>query len=156
MDEPEADLRAQVRDKALQLLTRREHSFAELRQKLLARDFSAELIEEVLEALVQRGHLSDRRYAEALASHRAKNGYGPIYISQELREKGVDTGIAEAALSAVEMSWIDIADARHQSHFKGQPPQDYSDWSRRAAYLKRRGFQTEIILKVLGEWSSRG
>ncbi|MGB1612605.1 MAG: hypothetical protein ACPHCM_03900, partial [Arenicellales bacterium] len=43
MDEPEADLRAQVRDKALQLLTRREHSFAELRQKLLARDFSAEL-----------------------------------------------------------------------------------------------------------------
>ncbi|MEK9786515.1 MAG: regulatory protein RecX [Gammaproteobacteria bacterium] len=156
MDEPEADLRAQVRDKALQLLTRREHSFAELRQKLLARDFSAELIEEVLDVLVQRGHLSDRRYAEALASHRAKNGYGPIYISQELREKGVNAGIAEAALSAVEMSWIDIADARHQSHFKGQPPKDYSDWSRRAAYLKRRGFQTEIILKVLGEWSSRG
>lgn len=155
-DRSDADLPAQVREKALQLLARREHSFAELRQKLLSRQFPPDLIDELLAKLEARGDLSDQRYAEALASHRAKNGYGPAYIRQELREKGVDSTIASTAIEGVEVSWKDSAAARYQSHFKSSVIEDYADWSRRAAYLKRRGFDTEIIFQVLGEWSSPG
>lgn len=156
MSEPEADLPAQVRDKALRLLTRREHSLEELRQKLSQRGFPHDVISVVLQELKARGDLSDLRYAQAMVSHRAKKGYGPVYIRQELRERGVDSGLIESALIEGEFSWATVALGRYKGHFKDEPIADYADWARRASYLKRRGFETGTILEVLGEWVSPG
>ena len=52
MSDPDADLRAQVRDKALGLLARREHSRDELQQKLIQRGFESPLISQVLDEMV--------------------------------------------------------------------------------------------------------
>jgi regulatory protein len=131
MSDPDADLYAEVRDKALKLLTRREHSRSELQQKLFQRGFEDPLIEQVLSELCARNQLSDSRYAQALVSHRAKTGYGPEYIRQELRARNVDPLIIDEALAG-------------------------ADWARRASYLQRRGFDMETIRQVLGEWQSPG
>jgi len=156
MSDPDADLRTQVRDKALGLLARREHSRGELQQKLLQRGYESPLISQVLDELCARDELSDSRYAQALVSHRAKTGYGPAYIRQELRERSIDPNIIDSALAEAECSWTEIASARYTSHFPNHVIQDYKDWARRASYLQRRGFDTETIRQVLGEWQSPG
>jgi len=156
MSDAEADPRAQVRDKALGLLVRREHSRGELQQKLIQRGFESPLVNQVLDELCARNELSDTRYAQALISHRTKTGYGPAYIRQELRERSVDPGIIDAALAETACSWIEIASAKHASHFPDPVIRDYKDWARRASYLQRRGFDTETIRQVLGEWQSPG
>ena len=74
MNDPDADLYGEIRDKALKLLTRREHSRRELQQKLFQRGFENPLVDRVLEELCARNQLSDVRYAQALVSHRAKTG----------------------------------------------------------------------------------
>ena len=156
MSDLDADLYAEVRDKALSLLTRREHSRSELQQKLFQRGFDSALIEEVLSELCARNQLSDVRYAQALVSHRAKTGYGPDYIRQELRERSVDPLIIDEALVGAECSWLEVATAKHAGHFPDPVIQDYKDWARRASYLQRRGFDMETIRQVLGEWQSPG
>ena len=156
MSDPDADLYAEVRDKALNLLTRREHSRSELQQKLFQRGFDSVLIEQVLGELCARNQLSDVRYAQALVSHRAKTGYGPDYIRQELRERSVDPLIIDEALVGAECSWLEVATAKHAGHFPDPVIQDYKDWARRASYLQRRGFDIETIRQVLGEWQSPG
>ena len=156
MSDPDADLRAQVRDKALDLLARREHSRGELQQKLLQRGYESPLISQVLDELCARDELSDSRYAQALVSHRAKSGYGPAYIRKELRERSIDPKLIDSVLAEAECSWTEIASARYASHFPNRVIQDYRDWARRASYLQRRGFDTDTIRQVLGEWRSPG
>ena len=51
MSDAIADPRAQVRDKALGLLVRREHSRGELQQKLIQRGLESPLIDQVLDEL---------------------------------------------------------------------------------------------------------
>ena len=156
MNEPDADPYNEIRDKAMKLLTRREHSRRELQQKLLQRGFEFSLVDRVLDELCARNQLSDVRYAEALVSHRLKTGYGPDYIRQELRQRSVDPLIIDEALAGAEWSWSEVAAARHAAHFPNPVIQDYKDWARRASYLQRRGFDIETIRQVLGEWQSPG
>jgi len=156
MSDAIADPRAQVREKALSLLVRREHSRGELQQKLIQRGFESSLIDQVLDELCASNELSDTRYAQALISHRAKAGYGPAYIRQELRERSVAPEIIDTSLVEAEFSWIKIASAKHASRFPDPVIQDYKDWARRASYLQRRGFDTQTIRQVLGEWQSPG
>ena len=61
MSDANADPRAQVRDKALSLLVRREHSRGELQLKLIKRGFESPLIDQVLDELCARNELSDTR-----------------------------------------------------------------------------------------------
>ncbi|MED5250325.1 MAG: regulatory protein RecX [Pseudomonadota bacterium] len=156
MNDPDADLYGEIRDKALKLLTRREHSRRELQQKLFQRGFENPLVDRVLEELCARNQLSDARYAQVLVSHRAKTGYGPDYIRQELRERSVEPLIIEEALAGAECSWPAVAAAKHAAHFPNPVIKDYKDWARRASYLQRRGFDIETIREVLGEWQSPG
>ena len=96
MNDPDADLYSEIRDKALKLLARREHSRRELQQKLFQRGFENPLVDRILDELWARNQLSDVRYAEALVSHRAKTGYGPDYIRQELRQRALQQHLRAA------------------------------------------------------------
>ena len=54
-----------VRLAAMRLLTRREHSCQELKQKLERKGFNAGLVEDITAQLQQEGLLSDVRFAES-------------------------------------------------------------------------------------------
>jgi SOS response regulatory protein OraA/RecX len=89
----------QARAKALDLLAVRDHSAAELRLKLLRREFSRETIEQVTASLQERGLLDDLRYAEGwLRMRLRKNPSGQAVLSAELAARGVDRRTAELAL----------------------------------------------------------
>lgn len=156
MEASSADLQAQVRDRAWMLLARREHSVEELRQKLVQRGFESQAVDSVLADLKKRGDISDVRFAETMISHRAKSGYGPAYIRQELRKKGITSDLVASALDSADICWREIATLKYTARFAGESILDYKEWTRRASYLKRRGFDSQIIVEILGEWETRG
>lgn len=89
-------------DKGVSLLSVREHTEKELREKLL-RSFSAEETDKAVALLKGQGYLSDSRYAEAfLRSRMRRVPEGRPLLLLRLREKGVD---AETASKAVERFW---------------------------------------------------
>ena len=156
MEASSADLQAQVRDRAWMLLARREHSVEELRQKLVQRGFESQAVDSVLADLKERGDISDVRFAETMISHRAKSGYGPAYIRQELRKKGITSDLVASALDSADICWREIATLSYTARYAGESILDYKEWARRASYLQRRGFDSQIIVEILGEWETRG
>ena len=62
--------------RAVNLLSRREHSQAELRAKLLKADFELNDIDATIEKLTQANIQSDARFAENYLRYRSQRGYG--------------------------------------------------------------------------------
>ena len=88
------------RRKALELLTRREHSRQELLRKLVQRGIDEESAETAVDDMAERGWQDDERFAQSLARSRASSGQGPLRIRAELRMHGIDDAAIEAALEA--------------------------------------------------------
>jgi regulatory protein len=88
--------RYMCREKAVELLARREHSSAELHRKLRERSFSAGTIREVLQELRERSWLDDERFARLYAETRLRRKpMGASKLSEELQRKGVPRAITE-------------------------------------------------------------
>ncbi len=87
-----------AREAAMRLLTVRERSAAELRQRLKQKGFSPEPVEEVIDRLKAAGLQSDQRFAELYASNAGSiRGLSARRIQNDLRGKGVDAELASAA-----------------------------------------------------------
>lgn len=142
---------AEVRDNALRLLARREHSAQELRQKLLLREHPAELIDAAIRELAEQNLLSDARFAEAFVRSRGTRGYGPQRIRAELRQRGVDPTVAEDSLRSSEEDWQARALAQYRKRFGTQPPRDVAERSKRYRFLMNRGFTTDQVRRVLDD-----
>lgn len=140
---PEPSLRA----RALRYLARREHSREELRRKLMAHAAEGEDVEPLLDDLVQRGWLSDARFAEQSIRSRSRR-FGPLKLAQQLRAKGIDEETiargfrraAEEGASSVEGVW------RTRFH---AAPADERERARQARFLQGRGFPLEDVMRFL-------
>ena len=139
-----------LRQKALQLLTRREHSRFELAQKL-AKLGSAEEITAVLDHLEQTGLLSDQRTVAAyLSSHAAR--FGAAKLKAVLRVKGIAGELIDAGLGGDMADTLGSEESRAREVWRrkfAHPPVDRRDWARQARFLQSRGFSTEAITKTL-------
>lgn len=138
-----------LRQKALRLLSRREHSRAELARKL-AGIGTPEEIEILLADLQQRNLLSDARMADAyLRSHGGR--FGVARLRQDLRAKGIEPALIEAGIEAATLdAEIERARALWQRKF-GTAPGDAKEWARQARFLQSRGFPVDVIHKLLRE-----
>ena len=138
-----------LRERALGLLARREHSRLELRRKLADDDLAPVTLEGVLDDLAAAGLQSDRRYAESFVRSRIARGQGPVRIRQELRRRGVEAALAEQALEEAEADWTDLLREAHRKRFGDAPPDDRREQARRARFLAQRGFPEAAIRKLL-------
>jgi regulatory protein len=83
-------------DKALKLLTRRDHFRAELVEKLRRKGFDKDDIDRALERLGELRLLDDAALAERFVEFRSVDrGWGPQRLVMELRRRGVDGNLAE-------------------------------------------------------------
>ena len=78
-----------IYNKALDILSRREHSSKELTQKLIKKFDNETLILEVTHKLIANNLLNDARFAEMYTLARKKKGFGPKKIFYELLTKGL-------------------------------------------------------------------
>ena len=140
---------AQVQRAAVGLLARREHSARELRGKLIAKGYPAELVSSALEQLGAQGLLSDARFAEVFARSRANKGYGVARIAQELRLRGVDDEQIAPVLSAAKETWREQITHVRRKRFGEALPQTNADRAKQARFLLQRGFTSEQVRAVL-------
>lgn len=131
--------------RALSLLTRREHSKKELVRKLAVRGIEAEDARAAIEKLAGNGWQDDNRFAASLLRARAGGGYGPIRIRAELAMHGLDREAVEAALDAFNGDWTHNARALACRRFGEQAFNDRGLQRKAADFLFRRGFASEQI-----------
>lgn len=90
------------RTKAIDLLSRREHSTFELTNKLRLRDFSKSEIEATLPLLKEKNYLNDRRFTEMFIITRLrKKPEGKIIIIKRLQQKGIPYSLADEIYDSV-------------------------------------------------------
>lgn len=142
---PEPD---QLRERALRLLARREHSRAELVRKLERTGFVRTDIDPLLDAFEAKNWLSDRRFAESyVADHRARAG--SVKLAYDLRQRGVSDSVIETVLNDNRDSELDRARDVWQKKF-GAAPADAAEKARQMRFLQSRGFTTEVIRRAIG------
>ena len=134
-----------ARRTALDLLARREHSLAELRGKLAAREFAQEEIDATLDRLAREGLASDERFAEAFIAAHVRKGQGPVRLRAELQRRGVGADIIAAHLAAADRDWLALAREVRQRRFGAAGPRDFRERARQSRFLEYRGFTMEQI-----------
>lgn len=140
---PERD----IREVALNLLARREHSRLELHHKLTQRGYDSAQVLAVLDQLIADDWLSEQRFAEVYASNRADKGYGPLRIRRELRERGIDDDIITTVLKPLADLWQINLRKLYQRRFES--PKDLADQAKQQRFLRHRGFTHDQIQHAL-------
>lgn len=136
-----------LKGRALQLLSRREHSRPELERKLAAHETEPGELARVLDALQARGYIDEQRVIDSLLHQRAAR-LGASRLRQELDARGVDPAAAAEALAQIRDSEPERARALWQKRF-GEPPKDARERGRQMRFLLSRGFSAEIAARVL-------
>ena len=142
-------------DWAGKILSRREHSEAELRRKMQTKGFGAEAIEQTCLRLKELGWLNDARFAAVFARDLVEvRRLGPFVVRAKLREKGLEDDIVERALSEVSnpeterrrlRQWIE----RRSRSLNESDPRKRRDKLFR--FLAQKGFEMDMIRNVLEE-----
>ena len=148
MSEQESVSPAEIREAALRLLARREHSRLELTRKLTRRGWAMSDVDPVVDELAAENLQSDERFAEGYVRQRAAKAYGPMRIRGELSERGIDRNQAARAMEAESPDWLGIAAAWYERRYGPEPPADLKEKSRRQQALARRGFAHEHIREL--------
>ena len=136
--------------RALGLLTRREHSRMELTRKLAVRGVEKGEAAATVDKLAQAGWQDDARFAESLARARANAGYGPLHIRAELAAHGLDAEKIGAALAACEDDWANTARRLIARRFLSGRHQDPKHRRKAIDFLLRRGFERSVAFAVAG------
>jgi regulatory protein len=136
-----------LRERALRLLARREHSRAELVRKLGQAGFAQNEIDPLLDEFEEKNWLSDRRFAESyVADHRARAG--SIKLAYDLRQRGVSDALIESVLSQNRDSELERAREVWRKKF-GAVAANATEKAKQIRFMQSRGFALETIQKTL-------
>ena len=136
-----------LRERALAMLARREHTRVEMTRKLSPYSEYSEQVEQLLDALVACGWLSETRFAESRANALARK-FGSRKIEHDLRSRGVSAEVVEHAVEQARTQELDNCRAAWQRKF-GVLPQNAAERGRQMRFLAGRGFSTEAVRQVL-------
>lgn len=134
-----------IKDACLKLLTRREHSEAELIRKLGQQKFPLPVVQNVIAELQQQGWQSDDRFAESFTRHRIKQGYGPVKIAYELRQKGVAEFDLDDIVYEITGDWQELLEQVYIKKYGHEEVAKAKQWQRCSRFLQQRGFTAEMI-----------
>ena len=135
----------QIKESGLRLLARREHSQKELLNKLLLRGFGKDEILAVIDEFALQGWQSDSRYAESYARSRILKGYGPVWISYELKKNGIEAVDLEDLVCKTAGSWLELLEQVYTKKYGHDLRIDRNEWAKRGRFLMQRGFSGTMI-----------
>jgi regulatory protein len=142
--------KSSARATALRLLSRRDYTTAELRDRLLERDFDARETDALIHDLTADGTLDDRRVAAAHVRTAGRvKGRGRLRIVRELAARGIDRDVARELVR--EFSPEDEAESIARVLARKRVPAAPSVTERRkiVQHLLRRGFPGDAIDQAL-------
>ena len=147
-----ADEIERAREKALDYLSYRPRSEAELERYLMERDFATETVVEVLHRLGQVGLVDDEAFARYWVENREQfRPRGKRALRQELREKGIAPEHVETALAEYDETAAARQVAEEQARRLTHLPPDV--FKRRLSQrMARRGFPYNLIQEILATY----
>ncbi len=146
-------LLARMRFSALDSLGRREHSRRELATKLSAKfdlPVHAPEVQTCLDQLALDGYQSDERFAEIFVRSRRARGYGPLFIEQELRQRGITQELIVAVVDRSDAEWLSLAGDQKRKKFGVGTVTALQEKAKVVRFLRYRGFlqpQVEAALQ---------
>ncbi|MBF1996340.1 recombination regulator RecX [Serratia symbiotica] len=162
-------------NRAIRLLSQRDHSETELRRKLAAQPFIAKaqcggrmshastpvlkaplepaIIEQIIAYCYQHNWLDDQHFALSYIGSRCRKGYGVQRIHAELAQKGVDKKLVQAALADCDIDWCKQAKQVAQRKFGDVLPTDWKEKAKLQLYLRYRGFFQEEIQTIYRDFA---
>lgn len=140
-----------LKEKALDLLTRKPMSRKELELKLEQWEASQSEQSQICERLEELGFLDDGRYARQVVSHYAAKGYGTRKLRDELYRRGVPREFWDEALEQCE-DCSELLDAFLEKKLKGS--RDPKEMKRASDALARRGYSWSEIREALNRYGA--
>ena len=148
-------------DRAMRVLSQRDHSRDELKRKLQLSSQRAaylkqeenvpipdELLEKVLDWCQESGWLNDQRFTERFIQSRARKGYGSQRVRMELQQKGISRDEINQAMMDTEVDWSQCAADLAKRKFGEPLPQTWAEKSKLQRFLMSKGFMMEDIQAV--------
>ena len=133
---------------ALKLLSGRDYTIESLRRKLEAR--FGTVPDDVIDLLVQKGYLNDRRYAEIYVARRKR--YGPARLREELRNRGVPEEITHDVISQLDLPSLKDALKATMTDWKLRPPLSSRDAARLFRALSRLEYDEDAIREEIKQF----
>lgn len=137
----------ELRQQAIRLLARREHTRAELARKLAGLGTQEE-IDAVLADMASSQLQSDSRTAESYLRSNASR-LGAARLRHQLKTRGVAPEMVEEQMAQADLpDEIERARAAWNRKFSAAPTNP-KEWARQARFLQSRGFASEIVRRLL-------
>ncbi len=140
---------------AMDFLSYRIRTNAEIRKKLRSKKLSESIIEKVIEHLTDLGLLNDEEFARQLITEKIKRKpIGRKLLKQKLFEKGVPAVTGELVMDKI-FSTVDekqMAVWNFTKYYKKIKDKEINERKRRVFdYLARKGFDFDIVNEVIRE-----
>jgi len=150
----EENKRFHIMQRAFRLLGRRQHSIAELKQKLWNKDYDKKLIDEVLTQLSESNYLDDKEFANAFVEEKLKaKKWSERRLKGELIKKGIKPDIISEVLNQKISSnhnfenALTVAKKKYQS-LKKRNLEPIELRNKLSTFLISRGFDYETVKEV--------
>lgn len=128
-------------DIAIRALRHRDRSVAELEERLARRGVEEGERAQALATLERLGYVDDARVARTRAEQLAARGSGDALIRHDLEGRGIDAGLVEVAMAALEP---ETARAARIAERRGRGVKT-------ARYLASRGFGEDAVHAVVAQ-----
>jgi regulatory protein len=151
----QGEVKQECFDAAIRFLEIRLHGRAELKKKLMRKEWGEAVIDQVIENLQRLEYIDDLKFAKVKAASAAKHKHhGRRRAFMELMRSGVDRDVAEQALDEVYLKSDSLAVVRElvqkqATRLKRLEPMVAR--RRLIGMLQRRGFEYEVIKPVVDE-----
>jgi regulatory protein len=129
---------------ALHFLKFRPRSVFEIKQKLKSKKITDDEIKKTIAVLLENKLLDDKEFARMWVKDR--NNFKPsgtYLLKMELRKFGINDDLIEEVLANQDEEKLAREAITSKSRF------DSAGFQKKAGFLQRRGFKTDVIIKVL-------
>lgn len=139
-----------LKNRALRLLTNREHSRSELERKLSGHEESPGQLAAILDELAAKGFISHERVVASVVYRRASK-VGVRKVAQELQQKGIAPVEMQQAVAELRSTELERARAVWLKKF-GTPASTPQEKAKQLRFLASRGFGADVLYKVVGDF----
>lgn len=142
-----------IKQRALRLLARRQHSISELKRKLWNKEYEQKLIDEVIEDLKRNEYLNDTEFIRAFVADKSKTkNWSVKRIKGELFKRGIASKLIDEILIQLPKetnleSAIKLAKKKYDLLLK-KNLETKNLRNKLSAFLFSKGFDYELIKEV--------
>ncbi len=137
-------------------LSIRNRSVKEIRDYLMKKNATGEIIDKVVSLLLEKKFLNDEVFAQAWVSNRARlKPKGKALLKFELRQKGITDEIITKVLTQAQEEIPDELEqaksliTKRMERLAGRPRKEI--YSKIGGFLSRRGFSWDIVKKAIDD-----